>query len=84
MLWDYLKAALGFAAVAAGWVAVQCAWRRVFPEAADEHGDVLAKRGSCGSCSCATPCESRREREAASAGDRATFPDFSHPAPKRL
>ncbi len=38
----------------AGWVAVQRAWRRVFPDAFEDP-DVLAGRPSCGGCA-RTPC----------------------------
>lgn len=45
--------------VLVGWVAVQGAWRRVFPDAFPDP-DVLAGRGAgCGRCTCLEPCESR-------------------------
>ena len=37
------------------WVAVQFAWRRVFPEIGDE--DVLSGRGGCGGCNHHGRCE---------------------------
>ena len=40
-----------------GWVLVQRAWRRHF-FTTDVEGDVLAGRGDCGNCGCATPCDS--------------------------
>ncbi len=46
-------------AVVTGWVAVQSAWRRVFPDAGGEC-DALAGRGGCGGCrggECINQCD---------------------------
>lgn len=48
-----------------GWVAVQAAWGKAFPEATMD-SDVLAHRLGCGGCGCSTQCErklGRRSRE---------------------
>jgi hypothetical protein len=45
-------------ALLAGWVAVQSAWRRVFPDALADP-DVLAGRGGCGGCGHVETCERR-------------------------
>jgi len=49
--------------LAAGWVAVQRAWRRAFPEAGDDP-DALAGRtgchGACAPSDCARRCPERR------------------------
>ena len=42
-------------AVAAGWVAVQRAWARAFPDAFQDP-DVLAERIGCHGCACSAPC----------------------------
>ena len=39
-----------------GWVAVQAAWGRAFPEAATD-SDVLARRLGCDGCGCSGVCE---------------------------
>lgn len=42
-----------------GWVAVQTAWRRSFPDASGER-DALAGRGGCGGCrggNCTNSCD---------------------------
>ena len=44
-----------------GWVVVQSAWRRHF-FISDVEGDVLAGRGNCGNCGCATPCDSDEDQ----------------------
>ena len=49
-----ILAIFGLPALLVGWALVQHAWRRQFIPAGDE--DVLAVRGQCGRCSCATPC----------------------------
>ena len=43
------------------WVVVQSAWRRHF-YTSDVEGDVLASRGNCGNCGCATPCDADAEQ----------------------
>jgi hypothetical protein len=40
----------------AGWIAVQTAWRKRFPEMLTDD-DVLANRRSCQGCNCSTRCE---------------------------
>ena len=67
MLETYL---LGIAAVVGltlGWVAVQQAWGRVFPDASADV-DVLARRLSCHGCGCSTVCE-RQRGKASDRGD---------------
>ena len=39
-----------------GWVAVQAAWGKAFPEATTD-SDVLAHRLGCHGCQCSGPCE---------------------------
>ena len=51
--------ALGIGAVIGlmlGWVAVQAAWSKAFPEAAGD-ADVLARRRSCHGCGCSGVCD---------------------------
>ncbi len=50
------------AALAVGWVAVQRAWARAFPDAFDDP-DVLAGRAGCHGCGCTTPCPRRARRD---------------------
>jgi hypothetical protein len=59
MLESYLLGAGAVVALMLGWLAVQSAWSRAFPEAAADP-DVLARRGGCGACGgcgCAGPCK---------------------------
>ncbi|MGH0037920.1 MAG: hypothetical protein ACQGVK_23060 [Myxococcota bacterium] len=42
-------------AMLTGWVAVQRAWARCFPESLTDP-DVLAGRRGCDGCGCASPC----------------------------
>ena len=44
------------------WVAVQRIWRRYF-DVPDVHGDVLAGRGDCGNCDCASHCDENDSTE---------------------
>ena len=62
MLVSTVFGALACAALAVGWVAVQRAWARSFPDAFDDP-DVLAGRGACRGCGCATVCQRRRDEE---------------------
>jgi len=53
--------AIGLSAIVmlcAAWLAVQLAWRRVFPDASDDP-DALAGRLGCHGCGCTTVCEKR-------------------------
>ena len=47
-------------ALLVGWGFVQALWRTRF-STSDEYGDVLASRGDCGRCDCATPCSRRQD-----------------------
>ena len=67
MLSSYIVGALGIAALAVGWLAVQRAWARAFPDALGDP-DVLARRGGCGGdgrggCGCTTVCLWQTEEE---------------------
>ncbi len=65
--------ALGIAAVAvvaAAWVGVQLAWRRVFPDACADP-DALAGRIGCHGCSDTETCEPRGELDPRDRGGRA-------------
>lgn len=46
----YVIGSIGVVLVAVAWVAVQIAWKRVFPNKSHEP-DSLAGRGSCHGCS---------------------------------
>ena len=48
--------------VTVAWVAVQSAWRRVFPEACSDP-DVLAGRLSCHGSGCTKGCDRRKSHE---------------------
>ncbi len=61
MLSSYAIGILGIVALATGWVAVQRAWARAFPDAFDDP-DVLAERGGCGRCGCGAVCQDRARR----------------------
>lgn len=56
MLSDYLLALLLPPILLIAWVAVQSAWRKQF-QSPDDDADVLAARGECGRCGCASPCQ---------------------------
>lgn len=56
MLADFVLALLLPPILLLGWVAVQNAWRKQF-RTPDDEADVLAVRGDCGRCGCASPCE---------------------------
>jgi hypothetical protein len=52
--------AIGLAAIAAlcaAWLAVQLAWRRMFPAGASGDPDALSGRLGCHGCACTGPCE---------------------------
>jgi hypothetical protein len=58
--------AIGLAAIAtlcAAWLAVQLAWRRVFPDASGDP-DALAGRLGCHACDCTGACEKRAPKTA--------------------
>ncbi len=59
MLETYAVGVLGLVGLAVGWVAVQRAWARAFPDLFDDP-DVLAGRGACRGCGCTTVCPRRR------------------------
>ena len=61
MLATHATALIGLLAVLVAWVAVQCAWRRVFPGAFADP-DVLAERMGCHACGCTEICERGRPR----------------------
>jgi hypothetical protein len=66
---DHAIAIVGFAAVAAAWVAVQLAWSKTFAGWFTDP-DVLAERQGCGNCGCSEACErAPRERTDSPAGD---------------
>ena len=52
---SYLIGIVGVVTLALGWVAVQRAWARQFPDAFADP-DVLAERRGCDGCGCAVPC----------------------------
>jgi hypothetical protein len=51
----YATGILAIVALAVGWLGVQRAWARSFPNAFDDP-DVLARRRGCDGCGCLTPC----------------------------
>ncbi len=63
-MWEgHVVAVIALVALLTAWVAVQNAWRRVFPDESTDP-DVLAARGAgCGRCSCLRPCERRRAQD---------------------
>ena len=64
MVEKYAIAGLAVAVMAAGWVAVQLAWRRVFPPGCHGDPDALAGRSGCHGCDEEKDCG----RETAPAG----------------
>ena len=54
---------LGVALLAVGWVGVQAAWRRVFPDSCSDP-DVLAGRMGCHGPGCNKDCDRRSEERA--------------------
>lgn len=49
-LTEALKAGLAVSSLMVGWLVVQAAWRRTFPEAVEPDGDALNSRGGCHGC----------------------------------
>ncbi len=66
MLESGIKALVGIGAITAGWLFVISLWRRAFPDAVDEDGDVLAGRMDCHNCGCRVPCLKAIRRKVAS------------------
>ena len=58
MLTSYAIGLTGIVMLCAAWLAVQLAWRRVFPEASGDP-DALAGRMGCHGCDCTNVCEKR-------------------------
>jgi len=59
--------------VLVGWVAVQTAWRRSFPDAGGEL-DALAGRGGCGGCHggrCTNQCDGEGDQRPGAVGRQA-------------
>ena len=56
-------------AVTAGWVGVQLAWRRTFPEVGSDP-DVLVGRGGCGGCREKESCETATCGHAGDRGEK--------------
>lgn len=59
LLPELLKAAAGVSVLMIGWIIVQQAWNRVFPEAVAPDGDALGSRGSCHGCEKEGSCSTR-------------------------
>ncbi len=60
MLHTLLTALGGILGIMLMWIAVQRLWGCVFVEECDEcEQDMLAQRGICGQCGCATACPRR-------------------------
>jgi len=59
---DHIIGLLAPAAVALGWVAIQAAWARAFPEPGADP-DVLARRSDCNGCGCLTRCRRSQPSE---------------------
>lgn len=55
VLSSYAIGTLTVICVTVAWVAIQGAWGRMFADGSAD-ADVLARRTSCGSCGCMTPC----------------------------
>ena len=66
MLSSYVTGVVIVVAVSVIWVAVQLAWKKVFPEVCHDP-DVLANRGSCHGCESTEACNRRRAGGAGSA-----------------
>jgi len=58
MLTSYAVGIAGVVTVMLVWIAIQSAWRRVFPEACSDP-DVLAGRAQCGGCNRGGVCRRR-------------------------
>ena len=59
---SYAVGVAGVALVAAAWLGVQLAWRRVF-RAGSAESDALAGRTACHGCGCTVDCEGRPSRQ---------------------
>lgn len=55
MLQSYVIAIVAIVSLMGIWVAVQSAWRKLFPEVQGD--DILAVRGGCQGCHCMGKCE---------------------------
>jgi hypothetical protein len=55
LITSYAVGTVGVVGLVVAWVAVQSAWRRVFPDASAEP-DVLARRRSCRDCGSSDRC----------------------------
>ena len=65
---DYLIAPLIIVALMTLWIAIQFAWKRLFPEQITDE-DVLAMRRKCGTCKISEDCldnDAKCEKEALS------------------
>lgn len=57
LVFEVGKAVAGVTVLMVGWLLVQLAWRRTFPEQVGADGDVLASRGSCHGCEKEGSCD---------------------------
>ena len=64
MLTSYAIGLTGIVMLCVAWLAVQLAWRRVFPDASGDP-DALAGRLGCHGCGCTNVCEKRASETAA-------------------
>ncbi len=74
MLASAIKAILGIVIILGGWLLVQAAWRRVFPDT-EPGEDALAGRLGCHQCPCQTPCEDSKHQPSESALPQAPHSD---------
>ncbi len=82
MVVEMLQAGGFVVAIFGGWILVQLAWRRVFPEAVGLDGDALAGRGGCTGCKKAESCDHGPAMSAATGHGAAPHtPTRSHPGP---
>jgi hypothetical protein len=58
LLASYVTGLVAMVAISAGWLGVQRAWQRAFPDASGD-SDALAGRMGCHGCGCADACERR-------------------------
>jgi len=63
MLTSYAIGLTVIATVCVAWLAVQLAWRRVFPDVSGDP-DALAGRLGCHGCNCTNVCEKRASETA--------------------
>lgn len=66
MLTSLATGVIGVTALLWVWIGVQSAWRRAFPDAADDP-DVLVQRIGCGGCDRERDCERLPSQECGSA-----------------